>query len=101
VRCAITGVALITVPSGNHRIIDGTGDRWRFTPEGLRTLLAEALPDADVHAEVRGRGGFLANVGFLYGLAVEDLSLAELSVDDRDYPLVVTARVVRLPGAAR
>jgi SAM-dependent methyltransferase len=88
------GVALITVPCGNHRIIPGTHDRWRFTPEGLETMLREVLPVGS-EIDVGGRGGFLANVGFLYGLAVQDLSIKDLEVDDADYPLVATARLVR------
>jgi SAM-dependent methyltransferase len=89
------GVALITVPASGFRVMPGQGDLWRFTPEGLATLLARGLPATEVDRQVEGRGGFLASVGFLYGLAVEDLTPDELTRHDPDFPLIATARFVR------
>jgi SAM-dependent methyltransferase len=89
------GVALITVPASGFRLMPGQGDLWRFTPEGLDVLLDRALPSGGVERQVEGRGGFLANVGFLYGLAVQDLTPDELARHDADFPLIATARLVR------
>jgi SAM-dependent methyltransferase len=92
----VGGVALITVPVSAHRIIPDSGDRWRFTPQGLDTLLRQTVPEAEVRFEAGGRGNFLANAAFLYGLAEEDLEPADLAGYDPDYPLVAVARVVRI-----
>jgi SAM-dependent methyltransferase len=92
----VGGVALITVPVSGHRIIPGLGDRWRFTPQGLDTLLRQAVPETEILVEAGGRGNFLANAAYLYGLAEEDLDPADLAGDDPDYPLVAVARLVRV-----
>jgi len=73
-------------------------DHWRYTPLGLRTLLAKVLPDAEVTVEAHGN--VLAATAFLYGIAVEELSDAELDVDDPRYPLIVCARISKPRSAA-
>ena len=88
------GVWLLTVP-GISQISpydrDRWGEHWRFTPQSVKRLLAEAFSDF----EVRAFGNVLAATGFLQGLACEDLTADELDhVDDR-YPMLVTARAVR------
>ena len=88
------GTWLLTVP-GISQISpydrDRWGEHWRFTPQSVQRLLAEAFTDT----EVQGHGNVLAAIGFLQGLACEDLSLAELDhVDDR-YPMLITARATR------
>lgn len=88
------GVWLLTVP-GISQISpydrDRWGEHWRFTPQAVERLLGEAFPKSEVQAH----GNVLAAMGFLQGLACEDLSMAELDhVDDR-YPMLVTARAVR------
>lgn len=70
-------------------------DQWRYTPNGLRRRLGVLLPEAAV--EVEGHGNVLAGVAFLHGLAVEELSRAELDVQDPRFPLVVSA-VIRRPA---
>jgi hypothetical protein len=66
-------------------------DSWRYTPNGLRRKLARLLPDAEV--EVEGFGNVLAGAAYLYGLAVQELTPAELEVRDPFFPIVVCAAI--------
>ena len=72
-------------------------DHWRYTPLGLRSQLARLLPDAEITVEAHGN--VLAAAAFLYGAAVEELTEAELDVDDPRFPLIVCARVSKLSSA--
>ena len=67
------------------------GDHWRYTLPGLRARLAKLLPDADVTVEAHGN--VLAGAAFLYGVAVEELTEAELGFDDPRFPVIVCARI--------
>jgi SAM-dependent methyltransferase len=85
------GSLLLTVPTLSR--MDGGWDRWRWTPSGLRDLLSEAAPGADV--ECAGLGNGLAARAFLFGLGVADLDEDVLVRHDPLYPLLVGARVSR------
>jgi SAM-dependent methyltransferase len=93
------GVLLLSVP-GISQISpydrDRWGEHWRFTPQSVQRLLAAAF-GADAVA-VHGHGNVLAAIGFLHGLACEDLSAPELDHHDDRYPLVVTARACKRAG---
>ena len=86
------GVLLLTVPAlGRHDAHKGFDhDRWRVTKTGLEWLLKE-LPGA--RAEITTYGNVLSCVAFLFGLAAEELRADELQVVDREFPLIVAARV--------
>jgi SAM-dependent methyltransferase len=85
------GVLLLTVPAvGRHEARGFDHDRWRVTSTGLEWLLT-GLSDAS--PEVTSYGNVLSCAAFLYGLAAEELSPAELQAFDREFPLVVAARV--------
>ena len=90
------GVLLLTVP-GISQISpydrEHWGEHWRFTPQSVQRLLATAFDETDI--EVRGHGNVLASIGFLHGLACEDLTEAELDHEDDRYPMLITARAVR------
>lgn len=73
-------------------------DHWRYTPLGLRARLAKLLPDAEVAVEAHGN--VLAGAAFLYGIAVQELTAAELEVDDPRFPLIVCARISKPQSAA-
>lgn len=88
------GSLLLTVPTLS-RLIDDS-DLWRWTPAGLRRLLAASAP-AGADLEVTGLGNGLAARAFLFGLATQDLGEAVLAQPDPHYPLLVGAHV-RLPG---
>jgi SAM-dependent methyltransferase len=89
------GVLLATVPAvskvDQHAGVDG--DFWRLTAASARRLTAGVFGDAQV--TVRTYGNVLAAIGFLQGLAREDLSDAELDVEDDLFPVVVAVRGVK------
>lgn len=92
------GVLLCTVPalSQTSRLDRNRwGDWWRFTSASARRLLGEVYGTANV--DVTAYGNALVAASFLYGLAAEELPLAELEHDDDEYELVITARAVREP----
>lgn len=89
------GVVLATVPSVS-RIAPGYGlerDYWRFTLASCRALFG-AVFGAD-RVSVRSCGNARAASAFLYGLAAEELSRAELEAEDEYVPLIVTIRAVK------
>ncbi len=89
------GVLLATVP-GISQIsrydADRWGDFWRFTPAALRRLLAQRFAAGAITIEVYGN--VRAASAFLYGLAAEELSPAELDFADEDYPVLIASRSV-------
>lgn len=92
------GALLVTVPcvSRIERKTPET-DFWRYTPRGLELLIARSCPDARVAIE--GHGNVLAAVAFLMGLAVQDVTRAELEVRDPFFPIVVCATATKRPMA--
>jgi SAM-dependent methyltransferase len=86
------GVLLLTVPAlGRHEARKGFHhDRWRVTKTGLEWLLPE-LPAGS--SDIRTYGNVLSCTAFLYGLAAEELRPEELDVADREFPLIVAARL--------
>ncbi|WP_106206901.1 methyltransferase domain-containing protein [Kineococcus rhizosphaerae] len=79
------GTILLTVPAVSR--VDGTSDRWRWTPQGLTDTIAAA----GLTGTVVGMGNALACRAFLFGAAVEDVEESSLDVTDPDQPLVVGA----------
>jgi SAM-dependent methyltransferase len=95
------GVLLLSVPGISQLSPydrDRWGEHWRFTPQSVARLLGEPF-GADGVA-VQGHGNVLAAIGFLHGLACEDLTAAELDAPDDRYPLVVTARAAKAQQGA-
>jgi SAM-dependent methyltransferase len=90
------GVLLATVP-GITRVslpdMDRWGEYWRLTSLSARRLLEEAFVPEQV--SVRAYGSMLPAVAFLYGLAAEDLSIAELDRSDPEFEVLIGARAVR------
>jgi SAM-dependent methyltransferase len=95
------GILLMTVPSlapmadhpGRPDLTDSFPWHWGFTPLALRRLLEDAFGQDRVTVETHGN--VLAATAFLYGLAVEELDIADLSFNDRTYPVTVAARAVK------
>lgn len=88
------GVLLATVPC-LARIDAGYGldrDHWRFTPVGLREIVEPEFAGGEV--KVAGYGNRLARLGFLAGLAVEELEGPEPAQEGGDAPMIVTCRAV-------
>lgn len=93
------GVLLVTMPTVSQICrfdMDRWGDYWRFTSASARRLLGDTF--GPKHVAVESFGNVLAASAFLYGLAVEDLTDAELLSHDPDYELLVAARAVRHDG---
>lgn len=98
------GVLLATVPSltpmGDHPGRDDMEDVWpwfwTFTPVGLRRLLADRFGQNAVAVEAHGN--IFVATAFLYGLAMEDLDISDLNVNDPKYPVTVAARAAKRKG---
>lgn len=88
------GSAIITVPG--IAILSRTtnelyGQFWRFTPLGIRKLLEENIPEANI--SIMEYGNVKTSAAFLYGLTIEDLTQEELDYHDSSYPLIIGAYV--------
>jgi SAM-dependent methyltransferase len=85
------GVLLVTVPTvaRQDRSLDDI-DRWRFLPAGLELLLRKGCPDGTV--TVTSYGSLVTNVGFLLGLAAEELGRRDLDRLDPAHPLLACGR---------
>lgn len=73
-------------------------DRWRFNPAGVETLLSKVF-NAD-HIEVTQFGSLASTLGYLIGLAAEELPSDQLHYEDPYFPLVVCARARKSEGSA-
>lgn len=95
------GVVLASVPGMSQVSREDQrdwGDWWRFTSQGARRLFADVFGDDAV--QVAAHGNVLAACAFLYGLAAEDLTQAQLAHRDPDYELVTTVRAVKRAPAS-
>jgi FkbM family methyltransferase len=90
------GVLLATIP-GISQIsrydMDRWGDYWRLTSLAARRVLESRFASTDLSIE--SHGNVAAAVGFLQGLATEEMSKQELNLHDPDYELVLTIRAVK------
>ena len=85
------GVALVTVPSLSRVVLDQEwGDYWRFTADACHTLFESVFGTELV--SVSSYGNVLTSVGFLCGLAKEDLRRHELEEVDLRFPVIVGVR---------
>jgi SAM-dependent methyltransferase len=85
-----SGTLLITVPCMSR--VDNElpqSDFWRWTPQGLSALLADACPEAEIEIEVGGN--LVVALAYLLGLAVEDLRRSDLTEDDPAFPVTACA----------
>jgi SAM-dependent methyltransferase len=83
------GYILATMPSVSR--IDCTsgiqGDFWRFT-EASAAILFKNYSEV----EITSRGNCRSGIYFLAGAALEEVSKKNLSIDDRQFPLIITVR---------
>jgi SAM-dependent methyltransferase len=66
---------------------------WALTTPALCRLLEDRFGQDAVSVEAHGN--IFVATAFLYGLAVEELDVSDLNVDDSTYPVVVAARAVK------
>ena len=94
------GILLITVPgvSSVDRGEWGPSWHWSLTALSLEQLLAERFGSANLAVE--SHGNVLAAASFLYGLAAEELTQAEIDASDPRYPVIVAARAIKAEGPA-
>ena len=89
------GVLLATVPAvskvDHHAGVDG--DFWRFTAGSCRRLFGEVFAGGSV--EVHAYGNVLTAIGFLTGLAWEELKTSELDVEDELFPVLIGVRATK------
>lgn len=89
------GVLLATLPTvsrlDRHAGVDA--DYWRLTPAACARLFGDVFGTERV--TVQGFGNVLAGVGFLEGLAAEEIGVAKLDLEDRLYPVIVGVRAQR------
>ena len=83
------GAILATVP-GFVPLTPDTDDYWHASAAGWRLVADRVWNDCDTVVETHGN--CLAAAAALYGVAVEELSSAELDVTDPRYPVLVTIR---------
>jgi hypothetical protein len=92
------GVLLLTVPSIS-RIVHDYGlrtDYWRFTAASCQHLFEEVF---GAQIKVRSYGNVLAGIGFLTGMAYQELSVSELEAHDDYFPLIIAVRAVKAPDS--
>jgi SAM-dependent methyltransferase len=87
-RVVRPGGAILASAAGFLPLTGDAGDYWRLSPDGWREMLASAWPRAEVSVE--GHGNCLAAVSAQLGLALEELSDAELDAHDPRYPVLTT-----------
>jgi SAM-dependent methyltransferase len=88
------GVLLASVPSISRiETSAGDTDRWRFTEASCRDLFGSAF--AAGHVEITTGGNVAAAMGFLLGMAAEELGATRLGRLDPGFPVVVLVRAVK------
>ena len=86
------GVLLVAVP--HISMCDPQyHELWRFTPEGLSLILAQAFGAR--HVSVRAYGNSLTAAGQIRGLVPEEFTGAELDHTDERFAVTVCARAVK------
>ena len=70
---------------------------WLFTSTSAKRLFGDVFGPENI--DVQAHGNVLTAVGFLHGLAKEELLPSELDYRDPDYEVIVTVRAVKRPAA--
>jgi SAM-dependent methyltransferase len=82
------GGAILASAAGLIPLTGDAPDYWRLSPDGWRVRLAAAWPGAEIL--VRGHGNCLVALAAQLGLALEELTDAELETYDPRYPVLTT-----------
>jgi SAM-dependent methyltransferase len=81
------GAILATVP-GFVPLTPDVPDYWHASADGWRVVTARVWPDCETTVDTHGN--CLAAAAAMYGIAVEELTAAELDANDPRYPVLVT-----------
>ncbi len=89
-----SGVLLVT-SHGTSKVsrflgVDPWGEYWHFTSQSLQILFSEFFQPKNV--SLTAYGNVLAAAAFLYGLAAQELTPAELDYHDPHFEVIVAAR---------
>lgn len=84
------GTMLVTAPC-ICRYSPHPEDFWRLTDCSLRRLITENTDCEDFEVEVHGN--LIASIGFLMGMAAQELTPEELDFKDIRFPVAVAARL--------
>ena len=87
------GVLLMTVPAMSRIDPEASEDCWRFTSASCSRLFAETF--GAKNTTVRSYGSLPTCIGFLQGMACEELSHKELAKNDPAFPLLIAVRAVK------
>ena len=88
------GVLLLTAPGITQTICTNEGDfLWAFFKPGFKRLLSPHFDARRLLVGSHGNAGIAAS--FLMGLTVADVPPELFAYEDREYPIVVTARAVK------
>ena len=93
-RVVRPGGTILASAAGLLPLTGDVPEYWRLTPDGWREKLGAAWPGATL--EIAGHGNCLAAMAAQLGLALEELTDAELEVHDPRFP-VLTTIAARLP----
>ena len=91
------GKVLASIPSISpicRYDMDRWGDYWRFTSAAVQRLFCDVFENQNVQVNVHGN--VLVSLGFLYGMAAEELTNEELDFCDRDYESLITVRAMKV-----
>jgi hypothetical protein len=94
IRVVRPGGAIVASAAGLLPLTGDVPEYWRLSPDGWRERLSAAWPGATL--EISGHGNCLTAVAAQLGLALEELTPAELDAHDPRYP-VLTTIVCRAP----
>lgn len=89
-RVVRPGGTILACAAGLVPLTGDVPDYWRLSPAGWRERLAAAWPGATI--EVAGHGNCLVAAAAQLGLAMEEISTAELDRHDPRYPVLTTIR---------
>jgi len=87
-RVVRRGGIILASAAGLLPLTGDVPDYWRLTPHGWREKLTAAWAGSTL--EIAGHGNCLSTVGAQMGLASEELSPAELDVQDPRFPVLTT-----------
>lgn len=87
-RVVRPGGTILASAAGLLPLTGDVPDYWRMSPDGWREKLAAAWPGATI--DIAGHGNCLAAAASQMGLALEELTPAELDVHDPRYPVLTT-----------
>jgi len=92
------GVLLVTVPTISKIASEEQSDHWRLTSLACGTLFREFFPSSAL--TITPYGNVLSGIAFLEGMAVRELSRAELEFHDPEFEVIISVRAVK-PGMSQ